>query len=379
MEIIWKKERYEIINLKTDNFKESDYQNNVSNNGIIMFIQSYPEKNKDRLNELLTCLRTNLNNEAIFKIYDIIEPNTIIPADIVNHPKYNQLEVDISNTKHTTTIPKWLPKYMLDLCKSNNIDLNDKEKFKDKLKYRITYKYVIDLINKIIPYNNVVLIANNDIIIDDSNEWKNVKKDFFYNDTKKCLILSRFEVFKTGETFYDNEALKGWSNDIWCYKTPININTDCLNFSVGNAPSCDNAIAGFFYNNGYQIFNWAEKYRIYHYDRCRKNKSNKSNKENGMTITYNTDLSYPAGENNKNSVYTCPYQDFNKLLNNKHDHEYSVDYSDNLVGKYYYELGYNSYKYCFIFFYTILIYLYGVKLLVVFTPPFIFKYLEPSE
>ena len=188
MEIIWKKERYEIINLKTDNFKESDYQNNVSNNGIIMFIQSYPEKNKDRLNELLTCLRTNLNNEAIFKIYDIIEPNTIIPADIVNHPKYNQLEVDISNTKHTTTIPKWLPKYMLDLCKSNNIDLNDKEKFKDKLKYRITYKYVIDLINKIIPYNNVVLIANNDIIIDDSNEWKNVKKDFFYNDTKKCLI-----------------------------------------------------------------------------------------------------------------------------------------------------------------------------------------------
>ena len=47
MEIIWKKERYEIINLKTDNFKESDYQNNVSNNGIIMFIQSYPEKNKD--------------------------------------------------------------------------------------------------------------------------------------------------------------------------------------------------------------------------------------------------------------------------------------------------------------------------------------------
>ena len=176
----------EIINLKIDNFKESDYQNNVSNNGIIMFIQSYPEKNKDRLNELLTCLRTNLNNDAIYKIYDIIEPNTIIPDDIINHPKYHQLEIDTSKTKHTATIPERLPEYMVNLCKSNNIDINDKEKFKDKLKYRITYKYMIDLINKIIPDNNVVLIANNDIIIDESHEWKNVKKDFTFNCFRTC-------------------------------------------------------------------------------------------------------------------------------------------------------------------------------------------------
>ena len=315
------------IFLKKDIIKKEEYQ--INNNGIILFIQSYPEKNKDRLDELLVCLRTNLLNPCIKYIYDVIEPNTNIPDDILNHPKYKQLEIDVSKTKHTTKIPI-LSGYMKDLCKKNNININDKEKFKDKLKYRMTYKYAIDLINEIIPNDEIVLISNNDIIIENSYAWKNVKKDFFdTNSYDKCLILSRYEVDKNCNTFICYNNFKGWSNDLWCYKTPIKMNTNLVDFCIGNCPSCDNAMINFSDKSGYKVFNWVSKYRIFQYDRCRENKSSQNSQENTMTITYNTDLCFPIKYNFVNYGFCCPFLPYHFIINNLDKYKTSLNKSVN--------------------------------------------------
>ena len=46
---------------------------------------------------------------------------------------------------------------------------------------------------------------------------------------------------------------------------PIKINDFC-NFSIGNAWKCDTVINKVFYNSGYKIFNWAQKYKTIHVD-----------------------------------------------------------------------------------------------------------------
>ena len=54
--------------------------------------------------------------------------------------------------------------------------------------------------------------------------------------------------------------------------SPLKIKAETFPFQipVGNAPSCDNymfLLLGMSYEH---VFNWADKYKIYHYDICRK-------------------------------------------------------------------------------------------------------------
>lgn len=257
---------------------------------INLIIQSYPEKEKNRLDELNTCLQRNLDNRCIKSIHDLIEPGTTIPKDIKNHSKYTFSKINTTKTKQ-----------------------------EEHLKNRLTYKYAFDYINNTFNNGEIVAICNNDIIIDNSDSWNQIKEEFFYDEIKKALFLSRYEIDKDNNIW---TTMYSETQDIWILKVPIiDIDLDYLNFSVG-CPGCDNKMVEIFYKGEYQIFNWAIKYKIFHYDRVREGKSSLENKEYKLIFNPNTDMS--IRELDEKGMFICPYLDYN---------EYLSEYDPSIVSK----------------------------------------------
>ena len=212
-----------------------------------LIIQYYNDKNPERQKEYDFCLEKNLNNPAIKKIHNIIEKDTIIPEKF-------------SNNKKLLNIP-------FDYSKSGNIQ------------GRLTFKYAFEYAQINIPIDEVVAIINLDIFLDNSDEWNNIKQDFFDKNNKNILCLSRYEYYRNNMIKIEKSQWTGASSDAWIFLNPIKNIKDC-NFAVGNAPGCDAAIVRRFYNTGYKIFNWCVKYKLFHLDICRGHK-------NGVMIVTN--------------------------------------------------------------------------------------------
>ena len=145
----------------------------------------------------------------------------------------------------------------------------------------ILFEIVPDFVyNGIIEHDSVIGLTNLDIFLEDSRDWENVDLEFFKpTDNKACLALSRIEYVTDDFKFRNEEAWKlGCFCDAWFMKLPLKIDEDDFILGnnkyptiipLGNAPGCDNAMFEIL-SKKYKVFNWAEKYVIYHFDVARK-------------------------------------------------------------------------------------------------------------
>ena len=213
---------------------------NISKLNII--IQTYHEKNTDRLNELVLCIVSNLQNINVNKVINLYEgPDDIyLPDFIRNHPKY--------------------------ICK-NGFE-------------RLTYKNAFDYSNEHLN-GEIVGLMNTDIMLADDfriDDLHKILKD------KVVIANARHEIeLNGGKTFLDENFKRMFhahTQDAWFYKTPIQVEN--ADFELGLV-GCDNAIAHRFQVSGYIIYNMPERFKIIHVDSLRgKNSQNFSefHKEN---------------------------------------------------------------------------------------------------
>jgi len=199
-----------------------------------IIIQTYPEKNTDRLNELILCIVSNLQNKNVNKIINLCEgsDDSYLPDVIRNHSKY--------------------------VCK-NGFE-------------RLTYKKAFDYSNEHLN-GEIVSLINTDIMLADDFRIDDLHKIL---SDKVIIANARHEIdLSNGNVFLDEnfkQIFHANTQDAWFYKTPIQVeNTD---FELGLV-GCDNAIAHRFQSAGYIIYNMPERFKIIHVDSLRgKNSSN---------------------------------------------------------------------------------------------------------
>ena len=207
-----------------------------------IILQTYHEKNQDRLNELILCIVSNLQNKNIQKVINLCEGDSdnYLPDIIRNHTKYK--------------------------CKTGYP--------------RLTYKTAFEYSNQHL-HNEIVGLINTDIMLDENfnvNELKKVIVD------KVVIANARHEMnISNGTSFLDENFKKMFhanTQDAWFYKTPIQV--EKCDFELGLV-GCDNAIAHRLQASGYTVFNMPERFKIIHVDNLRgKNSQNfsKFHKEN---------------------------------------------------------------------------------------------------
>ena len=222
-----------------------DKNNSYSLTKINLFQEIFVESNPARLDEYVYCLNKNLSNSCVRKLFLVV----------------NKEEYDSNLSYFNDLLQNKLKSH-----EKINLIKNDHQRF--------TFNKLVDFSKEYFVDNSIVMAANLDIFLPDTKEWKNLYKDFFKSTDKKvCLALARTEFINEDQTFIDETA---WGNgefsDAWCLITPFQIDHSDFPYDipVGFAPSCDNhmfVILGKKYDH---VFNWADKYKIYHYDVVRK-------------------------------------------------------------------------------------------------------------
>ncbi len=249
-------------------------QHNKELGPINLIIQTYPIQKPDKLEELLLCLHNNLNNKCIKKIYNLYEGHVdFLPDHIKHHVKLINIKVHKDEKEYTHThSPNFsnMNNYIKIGYENGGIDATtDKSLFTNNLKDRLTWNYFIKFCLVTFPDNEIVCVANSDIILEDSFEWYSISN--LLND-KLALCLSRHEIDKKGDVFVDFWAMKHWSQDCWVFRKTDKMKTlrSRIDFSIGQCMGCDNVIAGLALANKYIPINYAFKYRIFHLDRVTK-------------------------------------------------------------------------------------------------------------
>ena len=90
-----------------------------------------------------------------------------------------------------------------------------------------------------------------------------------YND---IINLTKEYIFGIPKWWYSKDltlTYPGASSDCWVFKNDGIVLDDCV-FCVGNSIMMDGALHFRFVNKGYKVFNWCDKYKIFHYDLYRK-------------------------------------------------------------------------------------------------------------
>lgn len=177
---------------------------------IRLYTTYYHEKNTNRRNEYLSCLRYNLDCEAIDRVV-VVNENGDLPS--------------LKTEKLTV------------------IQTND----------RPTYSDLFELINQNTIESDISIIANTDIYFGQSIS---VLNHLAFND--RCFALSRWDVGPKGKAvLFDRND----SQDVWIFKGRIkNINGD---FHSG-VPRCDNRIAYELEKAGYRVENPSFSIKSYH-------------------------------------------------------------------------------------------------------------------
>jgi hypothetical protein len=203
-----------------------------------IIFQYYNDANSARQAEIDECLTRNLEAPFVECVHTITEEHVSIPEHFAQHSK-----LCISSTQH-----------------------------------RLTYQGAIEYANAVLPEGAVVAIINADIYFPPKcTNWAEIaepgKRGVFDPDLRsiapRALILSRYELTPQREPYRHRDSYVGHSQDAWIFKTPISLLRE-PDFSIGNAPSCDNRIAWILSISGYELWNWAEKYQVHHLDIARK-------------------------------------------------------------------------------------------------------------
>lgn len=174
---------------------------------IRLFINYYTDKDPIRDAELKECLKKNVENRIIDEIYLI--------------------------------------------SKTDNFDVPDRCTV--LIGQRPTYDDFFRLINERVAPDDISIIANSDIFFDKSIGAVAKMSD---ND---CYALSRWDILDGGKIEHHNV---GWSQDVWIFRGQIKKTRPC-GFHLGIA-GCDNSIAYWLLDAGYNISNPSYHIKSYH-------------------------------------------------------------------------------------------------------------------
>lgn len=179
------------------------------------------------------CLRRNLNNPWIRTVHNLAEADTVVPADVRDHPKYRE-----------SRMGRWF-----------------------------TFQDAFEYVNRELA-GEVVCVSNLDIILDNKrSDWRKAAK--FVTAAPLVLCLARHELDENLRPHFDPDfAAIAYANaqDAWVFKAPVKV-PDC-DFEIGTL-GCDNAIADRFRRGGLMPINMQRRFKVFHYDVCRgKNGAN---------------------------------------------------------------------------------------------------------
>lgn len=205
---------------------------------IDIIIQSYNEKDPERMNELTLCILHNLENSCVKNVYNLFEGNddNYLNKFIKNHPKY---------------IAKSLSK-------------------------RLTYLDAFNFVNENLEKNTIVGLLNLDIMLEETFNSNQLSKVL---DKNVIIANSRNEIEpQTGRIYLDtvfSKAFHAHTQDAWFFRTPIHIKPDVdVDFELGLL-GCDNAIAHRLKMCDYTLYNMPERFKVIHVDNIRgKNSDN---------------------------------------------------------------------------------------------------------
>ena len=208
-----------------------------------LFINYYDEKDFERKKEYLFCVQKNLNLKFIDRVFIFMNKN-IDKNDLLSLKNSHKIQFIHIDDR-------------FDFCDVINFCV---ENFKNKC---------------------VVIIANLDVFLEDSKDWSRIGEDFFEaGSKKKSLVCSRHNYLDEKlphETLYFEKLSwdRGDFCDVWVFEFPFKESflKENFKFSVGNAPGCDGLMMGLMHKH-YLTFSWGKKYKIFHYDICRKQKTN---------------------------------------------------------------------------------------------------------
>ena len=211
-------------------FERSDNLKSISEYNpepIHLFQQFFIHNDADRQKEIELCLKKNVENNFIDKIY------------LLNERIYKEDELKVSSKK---IIQK-------------------------KIKTRLTYKKLFNYIHKK-NINGYIVFSNSDIFLDDT--INKIRKTEFHKK-KNFIGLLRYD--------YDDKTKKSKifgprfdSQDTWVIHTDFIPNKDILNifdFQFGK-PGCDNKIIYLMKILGYKIFNVPKLIKTYHVQKSKQ-------------------------------------------------------------------------------------------------------------
>ena len=199
------------------NIQETENVDNIN-----IFCQFFIHSNKERQDEILKCLKFNVENKYITNIY------------LLNERIYSEEELDVSSNKIV------------------QVDVKNRLKFKD------VFDYIND--NNIQGYN---VIINSDIFFDENIKGL-FKSDIHLN--KKMYALLRYEY---DETDIKNSKIfgpRGDSQDTWIIHSNFSIGkkeSKVFNFEFGK-PGCDNKMIYLMTILGFEVLNDPEYIKSYH-------------------------------------------------------------------------------------------------------------------
>ena len=198
-----------------------------NNNTIHVLCQYYNDKDSQRQNEIDTCFKQNLQNSAVESIVHFHENKTKVPVWLATHPKFRRVVCD----------------------------------------ERLTYKKAIDYANEYLK-GRMVCLCNADIFVYDKNDWGKLYS-FMEEHPRTVAALSRHEYDGKQVTKDPLLSRLHYANaqDAWVF-VPRLTGLEDIDFPLGTL-GCDNAFAHRLKTGGYTPYNFANEYKIIHYDVCR--------------------------------------------------------------------------------------------------------------
>jgi hypothetical protein len=205
---------------------------NYNEDDIYLITQYFIPLNQNRKNEIITCLKKNIELNFFKKIY------------LINEKRYSKEEMGLSDNEMN---------YIQQIVFNNG--------------ERMKYMHCLGVIKKL-NLNGYYVISNSDIFFD--NSLNNVRKTSLSLE-KSLYALLRFEFNE--QNLNDCKLFNAdpiyCSQDTWILHSKFlhNINNWQIlkcNFYLG-APGCDNAFAYLFNQFGYKIYNEPYIIKTYHY------------------------------------------------------------------------------------------------------------------
>ena len=257
-------------------------------NEMVLVIQWYNDKCKERDAEYRFALQKNIDSSHIWQIVNLEEPGQKLPKEFIDNPKI-------------WSVPTF--------CSG-----------------RMKFQDVFNIVNHWFV-NEYILLMNLDNFIDDTAEWNNVDAVFKSSKNSKLFVaLSRHDYISSNKPILiDRLAMQGRCADGWVFKAPMLASGD-YDFSVGNGPYAEEIVASYLVKSGYLVANMGLKWRILHYDTVMR----KGNISYPLRYTDTTDWKAHNLEKqgyNKNPVWPCPWIDWETYIS-----KYSVQPPSHQVG-----------------------------------------------